>query len=249
MSGPEEVFARLREACAASGFDLAMPLQIGWYNDCVEGSLRVDDFGSSANLAVVVGNTRALWSVWRAALQRDPALSASENPLDEYTTRALGKAVSSLGVRASVRFAHDTGPRRVAIQRAAHVAGLAYLTPTHLSVHPIYGPWIALRAVVSLALPGPRGPAPVLTQPCGGCARGCLPAFERALAATGTDASSESSLRANWTLWLAQRDACPIGREHRYSEAQIRYHYLREAEALSPGPENVAARPSESRQS
>jgi methylmalonic aciduria homocystinuria type C protein len=228
ISSPEQVVARLREACAASGFDLMMPLQIGWYNDGVEGSLRLDDLGSSTHLAVVVGNTRALWPVWRAALQRDPALSASENPLDEYTVLALGQAVAGLGVRASVRYAHETGSRRVAIQRAAHVAGLAHLTPTHLSVHPIYGPWIALRAVVSFAVPGPSGPAPVLAHPCGGCARGCLPAFERALAAPGADPSSESSLRANWTLWLAHRDACPIGREHRYSEAQIRYHYLRE---------------------
>ncbi|MGH8586497.1 MAG: hypothetical protein ACREWE_10055 [Gammaproteobacteria bacterium] len=39
-------------------------------------------------------------------------------------------------------------PRRVAMQRLAHLSGLAYLSPSHLNVHATYGPWIALRAAV-----------------------------------------------------------------------------------------------------
>lgn len=35
-----------------------------------------------------------------------------------------------------------------------------------------------------------------------------------------------------WRPWLAVRDACPLGREHRYSEQQVAYHYTKDAKWL-----------------
>lgn len=32
--------------------------------------------------------------------------------------------------------------------------------------------------------------------------------------------------------WIAVRDACPIGREHRYPEDQLRYHYTKDRSLL-----------------
>jgi len=31
-----------------------------------------------------------------------------------------------------------------------------------------------------------------------------------------------------WRAWLAVRDACPLGRAHRYTEPQVLYHYTHE---------------------
>jgi methylmalonic aciduria homocystinuria type C protein len=59
-----------------------------------------------------------------------------------------------------------------------------------------------------------------MANPCDACPRACGPALERALA--GDD----------WRLWLAVRDACPLGAEHRYSEEQVRYHYTKDVDAL-----------------
>ena len=216
---------RLRERCAAAGFDLVQPLAVGWYNGVVQGALRLDDWGSPGHLAVVVGNSRALWPVFLDALARDAQLAAARDPLDTYCERELSHATAQLGVRASVRFAHEGGERRVAMQRLAHAAGLAYLTETHASVHPVYGPWVGLRAAISIAIVGPSGPPPVVPHPCQGCAGRCLPAFEHALSTVDVT-PSEANMQAHWQAWLAWRDACPIGREHRYSDAQIRYHYL-----------------------
>jgi methylmalonic aciduria homocystinuria type C protein len=39
-------------------------------------------------------------------------------------------------------------------------------------------------------------------------------------------------VREQWRLWLAVRDACPVGREYRYSENQIRWHYAHDRSAL-----------------
>jgi cyanocobalamin reductase (cyanide-eliminating) / alkylcobalamin dealkylase len=292
MALRDEVIGTIRDSCRRLGFDLVQPLQVGWYNDAVAAPLRLEDFGSGQHLAVVVGNTRALWPVWCAALATDPALAASADPLDAYTVRALNDIASALSgetrsprrvspdveavpnaekpiwsgstrpspaqrgqgepgtdlghealcPRVSLRFAHEGGNRRIAVQRLAHAAGLAYLTETHASVHPTYGPWIALRAAMSLDIPGPLGLPPQLEHPCGGCSRGCLPAFERALT-TLDGAPSEANLRAHWQTWLAWRDACPVGREHRYTEAQIRYHYLRDpgfGGPAAPNPTDLA---------
>ncbi|HTU60663.1 MAG TPA: hypothetical protein VMF89_19560, partial [Polyangiales bacterium] len=32
--------------------------------------------------------------------------------------------------------------------------------------------------------------------------------------------------------WIGIRDACPHGRDYRYSEAQLRYHYAKDRTAL-----------------
>jgi methylmalonic aciduria homocystinuria type C protein len=58
-----------------------------------------------------------------------------------------------------------------------------------------------------------------------------MPPFERARdAQVGREGISDT-----WPLWLAVRDACPIGRAHRYDDAQIRYHYARDRSALCSG--------------
>lgn len=238
------VVDQVRDACARAGFDLVLPLRVGWYNEQVQGSLRLADFGSEQHLGLIIGNTRALWPVWLDALASDAELAAAPDPLDAYTERCVSRAVGALGVPAAVRFAHEVGERCVAMQRLAHVAGLAYLTETHLSVHPTYGPWIALRAAVTLPLPGPLGAEPALAHPCGGCEHGCRPAFERALGALAGP-PSEASVRASWQLWADFRGACPIGRDHRYPEAMLRYHYTKDRRALEPRhrePTNTAQR-------
>ena len=37
---------------------------------------------------------------------------------------------------------------------------------------------------------------------------------------------------ATWHDWLGVRDACPVAREARYGEDQIRYHYAKDPTAL-----------------
>lgn len=220
------VVDQVRDACARAGFDLVLPLRVGWYNEQVQGSLRLADFGSDQHLGLIIGNTRALWPVWLDALGRDAALAGADDPLDTYTERSLSLALARIALPVRSSLAHERGDRAVPIQRVAHAAGLAFLSETHMSVHPTYGPWIALRAVVSVAVSGPPGAPAPMAHPCGGCARGCQPAFERALS-TLSGAPSDANVRVHWREWLACRDACPVGREHRYSDAQIDYHYRR----------------------
>jgi methylmalonic aciduria homocystinuria type C protein len=215
----EHPFERLRDLCAAGGLDLARPLQAGWYNDAVEDSLHLPDFGRPESLAVIIGNTRAMWAPFLRALHARPDLRRSENPVDAYAMSVVESALAAIAHRCAVRWAHVLGAEVVAMQRLAQIAGLAYLSPAHLSVHPTYGPWISLRAVVVFDVLGPPCPPPSMERPCRECEVGCRPAFSRAV---------EAADRATWRDWLAVRDACPLGREFRYSDAQIEYHYTKD---------------------
>lgn len=210
---------RLIAALADRGLDLAAPLAVEDH-DAAAPALAIAPglWGRARTLGIVVGNTRALWP-------HLPPL-VGEHPLDAYVERAVADAIDAArpGAAWTVRWAHHV-PATVAIQRAAEVAGLAYLAPSHLCVHPVYGPWIALRALIAFDLDGPPVPAPRIAPPCD-CAAGCGDALARALAAGAPTSTAE--LRERWRLWLAVRDACPAGRAHRYDDAQIRFHYAGE---------------------
>ena len=170
-----ELYTRFAANLAAAGFDLVQPCRVGWYNDAVSADLRLEDWGSAHNLALVVGNTRALWPAFLAAIEREPALLQAADPLDRYTEREVTRAASALGVIHTTRWAHATGSGLVAMQRLAHVSGLAYLSASHLCVHRVFGPWIALRAVLTFPLPGPAVPPALPQHPCKDCRSHCLP--------------------------------------------------------------------------
>jgi methylmalonic aciduria homocystinuria type C protein len=223
----ESAAAQLCSHLRLFGFDLIQPFAVGWYNDAVEEPLRLPDFGDSGRLGLLVGNSRALWPVFVDALREDPTLLEARNPIETYVMRVVDAGVRGLPVRSSARWAHSIGRDMVAMQRLAEISGLAALAPANLSVHPQFGPWIALRAAVVLDLPGPVE-RPHMPLACDACQRGCLPAFQRARASWLGSATSDNG----WRLWLAVRDGCPLGREHRYCDEQIAYHYTKDPQIL-----------------
>lgn len=203
---------------------MAQPLQVAWYNAAVEPHLRLPDFDRPDSLAVLIGNTRALWPRLLDAMRDDDRLRHAPDPVDRYTMSVVGAAAERIGARREVRWAHTVGAEMVAMQRLAQIAGLAYLSPALLAVHPQFGPWIGLRAVVCIDVPGPAGDPPALAPPCDACDEGC----RRAL----SDVIERSAAAATWRDWLAVRDACPRGREHRYDDDQIEYHYTKNLASL-----------------
>jgi hypothetical protein len=159
-----------------------------------------------ARLGILIGNTRALWPRFTEAL-RDPALAAEPDPLDRYTERALAAAFPD----ARIYYAHRRYDGAfLPLQRLAVVTGLGALAASRLVIHPIYGPWFALRAVVVVpGEPPERAPIP---PPCR-CDASCDDALARAQGST------------DWQAWLSVRDSCHV-RGWRYSDEQIRFHYM-----------------------
>jgi methylmalonic aciduria homocystinuria type C protein len=189
---------------------------------------RLAPVGDGGDLALLIGSTRYFWLRFAAALAADPLRAHRANPVDEHTAEVARRALAPLAVPWEVRFAHEDPP--IPIQRIADLAGFARLSPARLSVHPVYGPWMALRAVAVVGVGGPPGDVKPAPDPCPGCPGGCAAAFERALEASRRP--DAATIARGWSAWLAVRDACPVGRSHRYSEDQIVYGYTKDREVL-----------------
>ncbi len=188
---------------AAAGFDIAHPFDA----PVAARHPGLAVLAGDARLGVLIGNTRALWPRFTAAM-RDPALAAERDPLERYTERTIDAAFPG----ARIFYGHRRYDGAfIPMQRLAVATGLGALAPSQLVIHPIYGPWFALRAVVLLdGEPPTREP---ILPPCS-CGEACAATLARARQST------------DWRDWLAVRDAC-TRKDWRYSDDQVRYHYLK----------------------
>jgi cyanocobalamin reductase (cyanide-eliminating) / alkylcobalamin dealkylase len=212
------------EHFAAAGFDLVHPFDARAVAHDLGLALLADN---ERPCGWLVGNTRALWPRLRAARAADPALAASTDPIERYLEQTCASLVDVRCVFAHRRYDGAFLP----FQRIAVATGFGTLAPTQLVIHPIYGPWFALRAVVlARGTPITR----VLPAAACDCANRCGAAFEQACARDST-----------WRDWLAVRDACCVGIAHRYDDDQIEYHYTKSLLLLgqgSPSPSGASAR-------
>jgi cyanocobalamin reductase (cyanide-eliminating) / alkylcobalamin dealkylase len=223
--------AALRARCEEAGLDIVHPFRMAWFNDEVEPFLRLPDWGRADALGILIGNTARIWPAFTRALRDEGALLGDEHPLDTYVERSLsGAAGRAISDRHVILFAHRMVPAPIAIQRVAHAAGLAHLSPSRLSVHPAYGPWLALRAVIVVDTDGPSEPRPRAPDPCTPCSKPCLLAFERAL--TATDMTRSGDVERTWQMWANVREVCPEGTDSRYGDDQLRYHYTKDPSIL-----------------
>lgn len=230
----QEIASRVEVECLAAGFDLVHPFPVARYNATAVEADRLDDFGRSDALGILIGNTRQLWPAFTRAFQTDAVLASGGNPLDTYVTTRVEKILSRATTeRARIVFSHVTVPRPFPIQRLAESVGLAAISPSHLAVHPLHGPWFALRAVAVVDVAGPTAPAAEAERPCRGCSAPCRPALERALAATGSPLT-RAAVALHAAEWIAVRDACPVGTSSRYGAAQLAYHYAPARSRITP---------------
>lgn len=220
-----------------AGFDVLGAARIADYHRVLgpdHPGFRIADFDSDRSLVLLLGNTRRLWRPFLRAF-RGTALGAEPHPIDAYTRAQIEPAVAALGhehgVRSAVRYAFSGQPRAVAMQRLAVATGYE-LGPVGLCVHPEHGPWISLRAAVVFEVEGPSERA--ATPTCSSCtSRPCLAARDRVVALAAERGLTKASFDANWQDWLAMRDACVLGKQARFSEQQIRYHYLKDLTVLT----------------
>ena len=211
---------------ARRGLDLVHAFSTAWYNDRLPAEARrLPDFDRPA-LGLLIANTRTLWPVVKAALAADVALARAADPIDSYVELSTSEALAGIEQRSIVLFSHQNRTEPLPIQRIAQAAGFARLAPSHLSIHAVHGPWIALRAVVVLDVDGPSGPPPEPFDPCTPCSKPCLVALERALELTSQRVDA-LSVAQSFRAWLSVRDACPVGKDKRYSDEQIEYHYTK----------------------
>lgn len=213
------------------GLDLISSCRAEDYNSAVSSEYRVRDFGKKDALLVLVSNTKAIWEPFLSAFRSERELFESAHPLDRYVTNAVQKALEKTNVPYLAYHGYEPPPRRVAMQALAECTGLAFRAPSQLSIHPVYGPWIAFRTAIVFDVERKEAKPPPAPA-CPACAETCAPALQKALSLVRDRVVTRADVEADWKIWLSVRDACPVGREHRYSDAQIRYHYAGDRSVL-----------------
>jgi hypothetical protein len=149
----------------------------------------------------VASGGRSLWDAFSGA----PEFGAKVDPLDAYTRRVVEAAAKQLDSRALALFAFERrGGAYADFVALGRLAGLGAPSRLGLLIHPVYGPWLSLRAVVLTPSAWETGPgAPLAFDPCRDCPAPCE--------AAGPE-------------FTARRRACVVGPEHAYGEAALAHH-------------------------
>jgi ferredoxin-like protein FixX len=171
---------------------------------------------------VLVGNAGgAMWDAF--ALRID----GERNPLDRWTGSVIDPIADDFGARAVYPFGPGTPP----FQRWALRADDVHPSPLGILIHPQFGLWHAYRAALlfheHVDLPARSSAA----SPCDSCAgRPCLSAcpvhafsgsnYELAACADHISTPASDCL----SIGCHARNACPVGVDWRYPEAQTRFH-------------------------
>jgi hypothetical protein len=207
----------------------------GWFG------LEAADIPAGAELepgaaALLIGNHgRAMWHAFAAS----PEFSDGRpDPMDRWTRRVVLGALAGLPQpsRALFPFGADLWP----FQRFAKRAMGLKPSPLGLLIHPQYGLWHALRAaIVFPQIDAPEPQVRELIHPCDACIeKPCLNTCPvNAFSPSGfavtacrsyidgpISSQSDSSGPDCMNEGCAARNACPVGAEWRYGEAQLRFH-------------------------
>ncbi|ORX95440.1 hypothetical protein K493DRAFT_337365 [Basidiobolus meristosporus CBS 931.73] len=236
----EHIVSSLSNSLLKYGLDIVLPFSVAKYNAlAIEHNFQPLPLPSKNNsLAILIGNTKYLWPHFLHHLSEKPESfwEKEKNPLDSYVVTSVENAVrqSLPGKPTETRFSHVfSGENFIAIQHAGQLAGLQYDRSLGFCLHPTYGPWIGLRAVV-------------IVGDAEGYEWDSISTNQESLIPLETLSKLKQEmdhLRAQykqdhewswgkyWRQWIALRDkvseAC-LAQQWRYCDEQIRYHYLKD---------------------
>jgi hypothetical protein len=191
--------------------------------------------------AVVIGNGgRAFWDAYRHFCALHPGYDERPDPLDDFTREVVEESCAPLARGGAVRILYPFGftHEGVSFTRLARLAGLGSESLLGVLVHPVYGPWMALRAAILArqSLDAPR-PAEAF-DPCPSCSeRPCIAACPGgAVDAAGWSVPRCAAHRAPpgdpCATRCHARVACVLGPEYRYPDAALAYHQQRARDPL-----------------
>ncbi len=212
----------IRAGLAPYGFSLR-----GHVNFTGEGPLLKS--GQQAGSLVLVGFVGgALWpafETWRAK----QGSCDQDHPLDLFSKAVIGPLAERAGGTAYYPSDQPWQPFQGWAMRAEGLKA----SPLGILIHPVYGLWHGYRGAVAFAEPLEPPVGEPLNSPCDSClARPCVSACPAdAITAEGFQfAPCRSHLAARqgrsgcMQKGCLSRNACPVGSEFRYSDAQLRFH-------------------------
>lgn len=227
----------ITDALAPHGLNLIGTATVTSYETMVPAQYHVASLLPEAKTLVVIGNGGGqFWEGFRAYCQERPGyLQGREHPLDDYTVEVIEKTLTPILAQSGVVYRY-LYPFRfwsepVSFMHLARAAGLAGSSFLGVVIHPVYGPWMALRAALLINQELHVEPTATGFDPCPTCVeRACMAACPASAisAQKGWDipACVQHRLRVTTDCvdYCRARFDCVYGREHRYPLDELQYH-------------------------
>ena len=236
----------------AAGLNVAAVLSHERYDALVPDAWQARALLPGAVSVFVIGSGGPAFH-WAARGARPDA----QHPLDEFLEELVTRAASKLeragcATRAVFywerRGEDDREPGRFAdFVALARAAGLGASSRLGLLVHPTFGPWFAIRALLLSELPSPDSTATdAQFDPCASCSAPCVEACPGAAVSRGRFSGERCAGTREELAQCAQRCdarlACPIGVDHRYDPGALAYHMTSQFRGAAPKSVSRGAR-------
>ena len=237
---------KIRRASAPHGLNLVAAAPVARYDAAVAEASRASAIDADARSIVVIANGGgALWASLKSHGARNPGWWNRENPLDDFTREVVERDVAAplraSGVRCVTAYPFMSSGPTLNFIELGKVAGITGPSILGVTVHPVYGPWIAFRAALlmdeELDSPGDA----LGFDPCPRCTvRSCIPACPAG--AVSIDAgwdipkclTHRVEVEADCTPRCHARAGCVVGPEHRYPDDELAYHQMRALRSMRP---------------
>ena len=195
-----------------------------------------DDLPSYCRVVLIGHGGRAMWD----AVSDSFCFKVSQDPIDTFTVSALQQFFSEFAPAMRYQIVYP-GSAYVPLQKIGSMLGWHNDSPFKLGLNAEWGSWFAYRALVLVNAKLPLTKPLRLSSPCDECeTRPCQEACP-------PKAVSEHKFELQRCLIFRKEDnslchhkclsrlACPIGSDHQYSDAQMRYHYLQSLRVIKAG--------------
>jgi len=237
---------KIRRGAAPHGLNLVAATPVARYDGAVAEASRASTIDHEARSIVVIGNGGgALWAALKSHAARNAGWWERDNPLDDFTREVVERDVAgpirAAGVRCVTVYPFMSNGPTLNFIELGKVAGITGPSILGVTVHPVYGPWIAFRAAILIdeAIDSP-GDA-IGFDPCPRCTvRSCIPACPGGAVSieSGWDIpkclTHRVEVEADCTPRCHARAGCVLGPEHRYPDDELAYHQMRALRSMRP---------------
>jgi hypothetical protein len=241
-----DILETIRNSAAPHGLNLIAAIPVARYDAAVKAPYKAGEIDPRARSIVVIGNGGgAMWHALLRHVERNLGWWNRDNPLDDFTRDVIDREVATrlrnLGARFSVVYPFMSSGATLNFIELGKIAGIAGPSILGVTVHPVYGPWIAFRAAL-LVDEEIDSPGDALGfDPCPRCTvRSCMPAcpvgavsFEH-----GWDIpkclTHRVEVEHDCQPRCHARAGCVLGPEHRYPDDELAYHQMRSLRAMRP---------------
>ena len=224
---PESAYNHFNDPLlTGNGLNMQAVLPVDTLPETVRGGLE--------RLGVALGRVRTLvlfgnggTAFWQAFQQVG---ANGLHPVDAFSQRCVADFMQRRWVDVPYTFLYP-GNVTVPLQTLGQLAGWHHESPMKVGINDSWGLWYAYRALIAVEAEWPASVPVISSSPCESCTdKPCIaacPANALEAQALRLERCIDFRLQANSVCsdQCLARGACPVAPQHRYSSAQVAYHY------------------------